>query len=227
MAFVNGASLPLTPRTFRQRLVQSRTFRNSRSGTYPIASSAQTEPVKTKVKLSRRAADLLGYIRGHKSVFQAGEGFKSTQAALCRKNDTGHFFIPKQELECNAEALPGKAVAEMILEKNAEIIEQAKEEAVKSGPSLADSKEIIDIVEHDLSYLLRVISYGIACGSTNFIHANNMGIMKVLHKEIGVQGAPMIAGLKSMKGSVESGVNGATEKEITAACFDKVIEFMN
>ena len=196
------------------------------AGVRTLMGTTQTESTRTSEALSLTARELMGYIRGHKSVFRAGEGFKSMHAALCRKNDTGRFFIPQEELETNAHMLPGKKAAEMILEEREKIVEEAKEKVLKVvGKGI--SEEVVDIVVHDLMYLLRVISYGIAVCSTDFIHDNNMNIMKLLHKEIGVQGKGMTAGISCMKKFVEKELHTDEKvRKVAAACFDKVIKFM-
>lgn len=177
--------------------------------------------------LSPRAAELLSWVRAHKSIFSPGEGFTATHLALYRKNDTGRCLVPADELDCNAEMLPGVDVARSILENNEAILEKAKADVLAVAPELKDEESpVTKIFWHDLAYFLRVVSYGVAVTSPDYIHANNLGMVKQLYGEIGLSQAAVDAGITSLKSSVVVDVSDAELKKSTAECFDVLANFM-
>jgi Phycobilisome protein len=178
----------------------------------------------TGAALSDRAAELLSWVRAHKSIFSPGTGFTATHLALFRKNDTARCMVPAIELDCNAEMLPGVAVARAMLERADEIFEAAKAVVLKEMPALESEEAVAKIMYHDLRYFLRVTSYGIACGSPNFIHVNNLGIVKQLYAEIGLTDSTVQAGIASLKASVLADASSAEEMENVARCFDSLSE---
>lgn len=178
-------------------------------------------------KLSLRARDLISYIRAHKSIFDPGEGFGSQVITLCRKNDTGRFFIPADELETNRALLPGAQVAEHILNQKAALIDAAAAAVFASQKDAGENPLVAEVVRHDLMYILRVVSYAIAAGSPNFVHENNLGMMKSLHAEIGLSSPAVVAGLKKLSDSIAAEAEMPDAKATTLRCFQIVTEFMS
>lgn len=107
-----------------------------------------------------------------------------------------------------------------------DIVRQASDAAKqRAGVKLPDV--VMEVLEFDMRYMLRVISYGVACQSTDFIHRNNWGIMKMLHEEVGISTYADVAGLKKAKEVVLAQITEPNLVETTAACFDVVIDFMS
>lgn len=171
--------------------------------------------------------ELLSWVRAHKSIFSPGIGFTATHLALYRKNDTGRCLVPADELDCNASMLPGVDVARSILENHDAIVEKAKADVLAVAPELEDEESpITSIFWHDLAYFLRVVSYGIAVTSSDYIHANNLGMVKELYSEIGLSPAAVSTGINSLKSSVLADVSDAELKKSTSECFDIFSSFM-
>lgn len=184
-----------------------------------------TEPT-TSTEISSTAKYLLSYLRGHKSIFRAGDGFNSTQATLFRKSDTSRLFTPLEELATNAHVLPGGSVAALFIVKEEDTVQQAVD-AAKTRLGAQFSDVVLRVLEFDLRYMLRVISYAVACQSVDFMHHNNWGIMKMLHAEVGISPEADVAGLIKAKEVVLAQITEPHLVEPTAACFDVVINFMS
>lgn len=176
-------------------------------------------------ELSYRASQLLSYVRAHKSIFSPGLGFTASHLALFRKNDTARCMVPAEELECNAALLPGVSVASAM----ADVSETAFEDARKAvAAAQADMGEkVTAIIEHDLKYFARVVSYAVACGSDDFIHQNNMGMVRELYAEIGLETKAVLAGVESLRVSTMACASGAKEEKIVADVFVKLIEALS
>lgn len=185
-----------------------------------------TEPATTTTTLSLKARELLSYVRGHKSIFHPGDGFTATHCALFRKNDTGRCFTPLVELATNAHMLPAGSVAAMMVVQEDSLVETAVEAVFEKYPMLRDDETLLEIVSFDLRYLLRVISYGAACQSTDFIHTNNIGMMKMLHEEVGFPVNADQIGLNAARKAVLSQSDSAF-LDTTTACFDVVINHLS
>lgn len=180
-----------------------------------------TEPVteaSTSETLSDRAMELISYIRGHKSIFRPGIGFSSVSGTLCRKNDTARLFTPPDELKTNAKELPGVSVALLIHDQAESLIEAALNAAENVYPPSTSDQLIADIVHHDLTTVLRAVSFGIAVRSEDFLHDNNAAMMKALHDEVGFPGQAMVAALNTIRDIILS-QTGNDLHDITASCF--------
>lgn len=186
-----------------------------------------TEHQQTATELSIKARELLSYVRGHKSIFRPGQGFNSTQVTLFRKNDTGRCFTPLDELATNARMLPGGSVAAFMVVQEDQLVETAVNAAYAVADNIKSDDTLTEIISFDLRYLLRVISYGAATKSTNFIYENNLGMMKMLHREVGLPSVADVAGLKAAKDAVIAQITDSSLVDSTAACFDVVIEFLS
>lgn len=210
-------SLPLSRRALPSRRAISR------RPPAMVATAAETDAA-----LSDRALQLLSYVRAHKSIFLPGTGFTATTLALFRKNDTARCMVPADELDCNASLLPGVAVARGMLENAEESFEAAKAAALGASPELGkDSEKVVsDIFWHDLKYFARVLSYGIACGSPNYIHANNLGMVKQLYGEISLATGTVLIGIASLKQSTLKYATNAEEEKIVNDCFTSLMDFM-
>lgn len=183
---------------------------------------AAPERAATAPELSDKAKGLMAYVRGHKSIFRPGTGFNSITATLFRKNDTGRMLTPLEELATNAHVLPGGSVAAMILVQESEIIKRSADEMI------ADiGEEHREMVEYDVGYMLRVISYGIASGSSDFVHDNNWGMLKMLHREVGIDGSVDVKGVEKMRETVLGEVKEEGIIGIVNACFDRAVELMS
>lgn len=185
-----------------------------------------TEQTERKYVVTTRAVELISYIRGHKSLFNPGQGFSSVQAALFRKNDTARIFVPEEEIVTNAQHLPGKHVLEIVLEDSDTIAEKGLQALCDILPNVKDSEEVAAILKFDLLYVLRVVSYGASVKSTDFVHDNNIGIMNMVHEELEVAGAPVIAAVEAMRDYVVSRMSDNELIASTIACFDVVLDFM-
>ena len=172
------------------------------------------------MELSRHARDLRGYIRAHKSIFSPGAGFLATTITLTRKNDTGRMLIPAVELETNAHVLPGRGGAEYILENNDALVEKAVNTVLAAIPDVSD--EVAEIVRYDLGYVLRVTSYAVAVQSTDFLHDNNLAIMRELHAEAKIPVSVFCEALIAMGEEVASTLSDEAIAATTRDCF-KVI----
>lgn len=168
--------------------------------------------------ISGRAAELLGYVRAHKSIFSPGTGFNSTHAALFRKNDTGKSLVPEEELETNKGVLDGVETARYILGSYDDIVESAKAAAKSAAPSLDDTAA--GIVYADLAYYLRILSYATAAGSTDFLHKENLALHAEMYSELKVPVEAVVAGITAMKDTVLNNAPSAAVKDTTSACFE-------
>lgn len=177
---------------------------------------------KDVTNLSDRALTLMSYIRGHKSVFSPGEGFVSVTTTLFKKNDTGRTFTPRDQLDTNANVLPGFDVAAYMYDNADALIEQAVELTLSkmSTSSTVSVENQKDILSYDFHAVLRAISYGAACQTANYIHPVNIGMMKMLHDEAEIPGAAVAAALESVRDTVVSHLNDDGLKKSTVECFN-------
>lgn len=182
---------------------------------------------KAPTKLSKRATELLSYLGAHKSIFRPGTGFNSGTATFFRKNDTGRSFAPLDELATNAHLLPGGPVAASMLVQIDDLIETCYQSALSNFPALEADQVLKDIFQNDVRSLLRIVSYGAACQTTDFIHENNLGMLKLLHEELGFPTGLVADAVRVAKDEVLNQVNDASLVENTAECFDVVIAFMS
>lgn len=166
------------------------------------------------VPLSAKATDLKSYIRAHKSIFYPGEGFLAMASALTRKNDTGRCLIPAVELETNAHILPGRVAAEYILNSAEELVKAAIEQVGADKGTQAE-----EIVTYDMNYVLRVTSYAVAVGSLNFIDANNLGMMRELHQEVGINAKRFSKAVANIGEKIAAAMEDQSVAENTKACF--------
>jgi hypothetical protein len=184
--------------------------------------TASDNDTATDTILSYRAAQLLGYLRAHKSIFSPGVGFKATHLALYRKNDTGKSLVPADELVTNAAMLPGVEVARLMLEIRDETLENAKEHVLAVAPSIAEDATLANLLWFDLAYIFRVASYGIAVTSLNFIHEDNINMLKEFYEEIGMPKIAISTGIKTLKEAVTSRVLDENLKQVSSDCFDAI-----
>lgn len=222
MAFISAISLrsSLNNRTSPLRNVTRRQVPNL-FGTRMIA----TEPVleeATKTELSDRAITLISYIRGHKSVFQPGRGFTAASTTLFKKNDTARQFTSMEELVTNDYTLPGGQIAAIMVDQKDDLLLTAMDAAESVMPSAKTDETIIDILHYDISALLRAISYGAACQSLDFLHENNVNMMKALHDEAGIPSIVVPTAINAVKDVVLEQVSDRIVAETTAVCFDVV-----
>lgn len=185
-----------------------------------------TEPVTEEVtttSLSERAMELMSYVRGHKSIFQAGKGFYSVPGTLFRKNDTARLFTPVDELHTNASELPGMPVALFMVENSDALVDTAFEAAQQVYPSLGSDDDIVDILRYDVLTILRTVSYGAAVKSNDFLQGNNAAMLRLLHEEVGIPREAMTAALNAAKDMVINGVD-AELRDSTASCFRVVLD---
>lgn len=180
----------------------------------------------TATELSLHAIQLQSYVRGHKSIFRPGRGFNSTTITLFRKNDTGRSYTPLEELSTNAAMLPGGAVAAQMLMKHDELLRVALAAAVETAPEISRDDTLQDVFNHDVTFMLRVISYGAACQASDFIHENNMGLMKLLHAEVGIPHSAISNAILAVKKEILQTINEQHLILSTAECFDVVADFM-
>lgn len=175
-------------------------------------------------ELSVRAIELMSYVRGHKSIFRPGEGFTSVSATLFRKNDTGRSFTPLDELATNASMLPAGDVAAYMVVNSDALIDTAFDAAVAVMPAIADDATLTDILRHDLTALLRTISYGAAAGTVDFIHDNNIGMMAMLHKEVDIADNVFPTALHSARDSVAAALSDPTMIDAAVTSFDTAVD---
>lgn len=185
----------------------------------PLMMMATTEAAGTGAKLSARARDLKGYLRAHKSIFRAGDGFASTQAILCRKNDTGRMLIPLDELQTNEPNLPGAGVARFMLEHHESLLEKACEAAFAVQGELKTDQVLKEIVQHDMALVYRVVSYAIAVSSSSFLHENNVAILAEFHREVGFTRDARNKGLESLSEAIVGAASDAEVAQNVSECF--------
>lgn len=178
-----------------------------------VVSSAATSAAAA-IPLSEKAVDLKSYIRAHKSIFYPGKGFLAMASALTRKNDTGRCMIPSVELETNAHILPGRTAAEYLLNSREELVSAAIAEVGADKGSQAE-----EIVIYDMNYVLRVTSYAVAVGSVNFIDANNLGMMRELHKEVGINEKRFSKAIVNIGEKVAAVMDDKSVGDKTKECF--------
>lgn len=181
----------------------------------------------TTAVLSDQAIVLLSYLRGHKSVFLPGNGFKGSTAALCKKNDTAREFTPEDQLETNASLLPGVAVAGIMVRTSDELILQAVQTTLsawgstkKGSPDESEQDVIADVLKYNYEALFRAVSYGAACQAVDYLHPDNIAMMKMLHEEMGVPSTAVAAGIDAVRDAVVEQVDDDAVSESTAQCFD-------
>lgn len=185
----------------------------------PVADTAKT------TELSSHAIMLISFLRGHKSVFQPGEGFSATTSLLFKKNDTARLFTPQNELDINTVHLPGVSVASVMVAKQKEYVNLAVTTADAHMGTAESDSTISDILRYNFTALLRAISYGAACQLTDFVHMNNIGMMRMLHEDMGVAHATVAAALNAVKDEVLAVVaDDADVVKSTSICFDIIID---
>lgn len=123
--------------------------------------------------------------------------------------------------------LPAGEVAAAMLVNVEDLLAIAEKTGIRIWQQLEHDKLLNEIYVYDINYILRVISYGIATQSSDFIHSNNMGIMKLMHEEIGFPTGLISSALLDVKKAVLEDVNNASVVPKTAECFDVVIDFMS
>lgn len=220
MAFVPALSLGLSTLGTRHNSL-CRASQRRRAVRAHVPQMVATEPVteaSTSETLSERAMELMSYVRGHKSIFRPGVGFSSVSGTLCRKNDTARLLTPPDELETNAKELPGVSVARVIYDQADSLVNAAQNAAEDVYPLLASDEFLADIVRHDVSAVLRAISFGVAVQSKDFLHDNNSALMKALHDEVDIPGDAMVAALNTVRDTVLSQINNDL-RDVTASCF--------
>lgn len=223
MAFVTSFSLSSIGRSHRVSFGNVTSRRpHHRAATRMIATEPMTD-VSTKTELSDQALVLISYIRGHKTVFQPGEGFISTTTTLFKKNDTAHTFTPLDELETNKHVLPGGEVAAFMVSQKDDLMSTALQ-AAERIKSISSDDVLLDIFQYDMFALLRVISYAVASGSMDFLHENNVNIMKLLHEDVGIPPSVVPSALNAVKDFVLANISDSTVAKSTATCFDIVHE---
>jgi Phycobilisome protein len=181
---------------------------------------------ETGTVLSPEAIKLLSWVRAHKSIFSPGVGFTATHLALYRKNDTGRCMVPEIELDTNAHMLPGVDIARKMYIERVEVVDKAIADVSAAVPGLADDTAIAKIFFHDIAYFYRVLSYAIAVTSVDYIHANNLGMVKALYADIGLSGKAVTTAIASLRASTLAFTSDPTLSESTAACFDVLSAFM-
>lgn len=188
--------------------------------------SAAPATAAEHIVLTTRARDLISYVRGHKSIFDPGEGFASTQITLTRKNDTGRSCIPADEIETNAHVLPGADVAHFVQANSERLLNDAVAAAYRVQPALEHDPSLADIVTNDLGIIIRVVSYAIAVASPNFIHPNNIGIMAALHDEVGFSTDARNAALTTLSDAIAPQAADPAVAQNARACFQQITELM-
>lgn len=228
MAFVPALSVNAS---FRYRCTPLKNVNRCRPDNRAVTRMIAAEPIvetSTKTELSDHALTLNSYIRGHKFVFQPGDGFSATTSNLFKKNDTARVFTPLDELETNDLHLPGRAVAAVMVSQKDALIDLALSAAEDHLPTARSDETMSDILSYNIDTLLRAISYGAACQSSDFLHLNNVGIMKLLHEDVSISHATISAALSAVKKYVLAHVSevadDASVVESTAECFDIVID---
>lgn len=110
--------------------------------------------------------------------------------------------------------------------QEADIVAKGFEAMSAHMGGVEEGSVVAEILEFDLRYMLRVISYGVASGSHDFLHENNWGMMKMLHREVGIDVAVDVKGLQVARDVVLSHVKEEELLDLTTRCFDIVIAFM-
>lgn len=148
-----------------------------------LCPASQTRMVAAEATLSMTpdAVTLLSFLRAHKSLFSPGVGYNATSSALMRKNDTGKSAVPAEELDTNADFLPGKAVGEALLTHWDEVVEAGRASLAASLPGVAPDSDEGKVLYYDVVMLLRIISYGVLVQNVNFLHENNMAMLVALY----------------------------------------------
>lgn len=177
-----------------------------------------------RVELTAKAQELLGYLRCHKSIFLPGVGFNSTTISLMRKNDTGKCVVPLDEIETNRSHLPGASAIEVVVKKEQEIVEMGWNAAKKAG--IKGGEPVEKIVKYDMTTFLRVISYAVGAQCTNYVHENNLLMVKMLYSELGVPSTNVAKGIEAMKKAVIADTKDQSVSGSTSDVFDVVINFL-
>ena len=175
-----------------------------------------TKTETPKPALTKKAYELLSYLRCHKSIFFPGQGFNSTTVALTLKNDTGRCLIPEEEIETNRVHLPGATALKIILEKQEELVGKAWGVIEEKQGGL--SEEVEKILKYDLEVFLRVISYAVGANCRNYIARNNFEMAKMLYDELGVGHTVMADAIEAMK----MGLMNELDEEESKTKVDKV-----
>lgn len=122
--------------------------------------------------------------------------------------------------------LPAGAVAALMVVQEDQLVDTAVDAVFEKFPLIREDETLVEILSFDLRYLLRVVSYGAACQATDFIHESNMGLVNMLHKEVGFpEGADKI-GIAAAKEAVLSQTDSAF-LESTTACFDVIMDHLS
>lgn len=184
----------------------------------------KTASTDTTAVLSDQAIVLMSYLRGHKSVFLPGNGFKGSTAALFKKNDTARAFTPEDQLETNARLLPGGTVAGIMVRTSDTLISQAVQTTLSawSNGSADESEQdvIADVLKYNYEALFRAVSYGAACQAVDYLHPDNIAMMKMLHEEVGIPAVAVAAGIDAVRDAVVEQVDDDAVHESTVQCFD-------
>lgn len=222
MAFVTSLSLSSVARS-RHSMLGNITSRrpHNRAATRMIATEPMTD-VPLKTELSDNALVLMSYIRGHKSIFRPGKGFTSTTTTLFKKNDTARLFTPMDELETNKAVLPGGEVAGFMVSRKDDLMSTALQAAESVSSSISSDDVLLDIFKYDMTALLRAISYGVATGSSEFLHENNITIMKLLHDDVGISELVIPSALNAVKDFIVANVSDPSVAKSTVNCFEIV-----
>ncbi|KAI0566484.1 Phycobilisome protein [Gracilaria domingensis] len=220
MAFIPLTALPRSAATNSFAAKTSLPRRRPAHVSRTAPSMVLTEKAKTAA-LTPRAKQLQSYIQCHKSLFRAGEDFSATAATLFRKNDTARVLTPLDELATNANMLPGGPVAATILVHIEEIENKISEAA-------AQLDEVVQSVfQRNVRLLVRVVSYGIAAGSADYMHENNVGIMRLLNQELGIESTFVESTLLAVRDLILERHTESSLIELTTECFDSLIHEMS
>ncbi|KAK4531890.1 hypothetical protein CCYA_CCYA09G2747 [Cyanidiococcus yangmingshanensis] len=175
----------------------------------PTSSAA---PAKSD-RMSQRAQSLRAFLRGHKSLFRAGDGFYTEVANTCKKNDTALLFVPLEELQSyrGRRGFQGADVAAVITTHAEAIVEaglraaQVKKELYegKNLGLLTRTEAIEEQLVNDLSDQLRVVSYAVLAQEENaepvdFLHKRNVALLLELYQELGLDLGRIEAGWRAM-----------------------------
>lgn len=228
MAFVPVVSLPSFTGFRAPRTLPSSRLSSSLSPMRMIATepSAPAVTVPAVTPLTPRAVELLSYIRGHKSIFRPGVGFNSTTITLFRKSDTGRLFTPPDELSTNAHVLPAVDVAAFIHDNNQEIVESGVAAVVAIMPEVDTDDRLRDILHHNFKTILRAVSYAAAVQVFDFVHENNIGMMRMLHEELGVSSNTIATAVEAMRDIILTSVTDADLVKSTTTCFEIICEHL-
>jgi Phycobilisome protein len=136
-------------------------------------------------------------------------------------------MVPEEELNTNARMLPGVEVARAMLLSKDEVVGKAIAEVSAAVPGIADDEVVAKIFFHDIAYFYRVLSYAVAVTSADFMHANNVGMVRALYAEIGLPDVAVTTALASLKASTLALTSDPSLAKSTASCFDALSAAMS